>query len=98
MDNILDMILTADPSQLSQIKQAVKQREEILLQRTLNDLMKGSKVKFNNKTRPKYLVGLEAEVTKVNAKSVKVKIDDSESARRYGHGEIRVPFSLIEVA
>lgn len=96
--DVLDTILVADETQLNQIQQAVKQRKEIVLGRMVLGLNKGDKVRFNGKIRPKYLVGLEATVEKVNQKSVGVRLveDDKAAARRFGHGVIRCPISLIE--
>ena len=97
--DVLDTILVADEAQLSQIEQAVKQRKEIVLSRMVLDLKPKDIVRFNSKTRPKYLVGLEAEVTKVNQKTVGVKIVEGDvfKARRYGKSAFRCPISLIEV-
>jgi hypothetical protein len=94
--SILDAILVADETQLNQIEQAVKQRKEIVLSRMVLDLHKDDIVRFNNKIRPKYLAGLEARVEKINQKSVGVEVLDKTKARRFGHGIIRCPISLIE--
>jgi hypothetical protein len=96
--DVLDTILVADETQLNQIQQAVKQRKEIVMSRVISSLTKGDKVRFNDKIRPKYLVGLEATVEKINQKTVGVKVIDNDktAARKFGYGVVRCPISLIE--
>ena len=56
----------------------------------------GMKVRFNSKTRPTYLRGQTATITKVNQVRVKVKLDIPSG--RFGEGDIMVPTNLIEAA
>lgn len=85
---------------IAALKQALAARAEVL--RATNSavlratLTVGSKVRFVDSIRPKYLAGLEATVAKVNGKSVSVNIDNASSARRYGAGPVRCPLSLVE--
>lgn len=57
------------------------------------DIIVGDRVRLTAETRPRYMIGAEGVVTKVNGASFRVKLDDPTS--RFG-AEPRVPRSLIE--
>ena len=61
------------------------------------DFIIGSKVRLNNKCRPRYMVGATGVVIKVNEKSVGIKLDDGcdPRAKRFEGG--RCPKSLVEL-
>lgn len=59
----------------------------------------GQEVVFNDRTRPRYMIGLRGTVTKVNDATVKVELDHSSTlqAGRFGGGTgLRVPFGLVD--
>lgn len=94
-ENILDTILGGSfDNELDTITSAIKQRKTILANRLISSLDEGDRVKFNNTTRPRYLVGVEGTVKKINGKSVSIDLD-------MAHGRffknIRVPSSLVEL-
>jgi hypothetical protein len=94
---ILDSIIggTHD-SDLDAISDAVKQRRQILAARTVSALRPGDTVAFSDLIRPTYLIGREATVVRVNAKSVVVNCPDDPSYRRYCNAKsVRCPNSLI---
>lgn len=82
---------------LDTLSEAIKNRVTNLEQRQIATLKKGDTVRFNSKTRPKYLVGVEAVVIKVNKTTVTVDIPSRDTFERFG-GIVRVPASLLELA
>lgn len=83
--------------QLDQLDSAIRARRKIVEARKLDGLKPGDTVRFNNRTKPKYLIGLEAKVIRINKTRAVVKITDEFSAGRF-HGEVTVPPELLEVA
>lgn len=57
---------------------------------------KGISVWFNKSVSPKYMVGREAIVVKVNPKRVKVKLVEGEDTR-FGNRPINCPLSLLSL-
>jgi hypothetical protein len=61
---------------------------------TYDNFRVGEVIIFNSRTRPKYLVGELGTVTKVNMKTVMVKLKNPQG--RFGANEIRVPKTLVD--
>lgn len=83
---------------LDAISGAIKRRREIKNETKMLFINPGDIVRFNSQTRPKYLAGTEATVTKVNQKRIVVKINEDFKfkARKYGYGEFTTPISLVD--
>lgn len=75
------------------IYDAFKTRRGVAAQIAAASYKPGDRVRFTDAVRPKYLIGVEANVVKVNAKTVVVKMDSVQG--RFG-GETRCPAELIE--
>lgn len=82
---------------LESIHDAVRERRRVrvaaVAAEVTSDIRYGDRVRLTVETRPKYMIGAEGTVTKVNGASFRVKLDDPSS--RFG-AEPRVPRSLIE--
>lgn len=63
---------------------------------TIDIVRVGSRVKFNSKTRPTYLVGATATVKKVNRQRVKVQLDTPSG--RFGSKLINTPVTILNFA
>jgi hypothetical protein len=90
---------------LDALEQAVRQRRAAVkiaqaaaygAHATPGRLCLGATVRFNDRTRPAYLRGVEARVVKVNPKAVKVVLDRDQGRFKAGY-EIRVPKELVDV-
>lgn len=85
---------------LDYISELVRQRHRMLRDQAIDTFRRGVKVgeivRFTDEISPKYLRGLLATVEKVNQKTVLVRINEPDLARRYGSGPVRCPMSLIE--
>jgi hypothetical protein len=77
---------------LDQIGNSIKTRRDALAPK-IWDFSVGDRVRFNNKTGPKYLIGAVGTVTQVNR--VKVVVDLDERRRRF-FKNISVPLLMIE--
>lgn len=82
---------------LDGISRAVKDRRTVLDGVKIYTLKAGDVVRFNSKTRPKYLQGLKAEVVRVNKTRVVVRIVNADSrARKYAYEDFTTPIALID--
>ena len=81
---------------LSSISDFIKMRRQKLAAQFGNSLSSGDTVTFNSKTRPKYLIGKQAEVIRVNKTTATVK--PLEAAGRFSGEPIRCPLSLLDAA
>jgi len=73
---------------------AIQRRLDFNNSRLLLNIKPGDLVRFNEKTRPNYYIGLKAEVLKVNRKTVKVMMIDSRGRILEGM-EVNTPVSTI---
>lgn len=81
---------------LSTVAQAVRDRQDEIALEGARRLTVGDTVTFTAPISPKYLIGQEARVTKVNRKSVVVDVPDEPSYRRFrGATGVRCPISCI---
>ena len=94
MDPILDDLIEACRQRKATAKVEQATRYGVLVP---GKLCVGAKVKINSRCSTRYLVGLTGTVTKVNQVKAKVVFDDAVAARRFGAGEISVPFGLLDV-
>ncbi len=96
IEDIETRILTGDlDDTLADVARAVETRRRMIAARTVGQLRVGDRIRFNDTTSPKYLIGVEAVVTKKLQKNVTVELD--EGVGRFPAGaEIRVPASLVE--
>lgn len=76
---------------------ALKERRKIrgALKKSL--INPGDTVVFTN-GRPKYLVGLEAEVVSVKQTRAVIRFKDPRRARKYGFGTVRAPLESLTPA
>ncbi len=97
-DELLDRVLGGEADDyLDELKDAVSDRKKIVAQRLVSGIKVGDRIRFNASTRPVYLQGVEATVTKKLQKNVQVELD--EAAGRYEAGSpITVPAVLVERA
>lgn len=79
---------------LNTINTAIRERQKLLATRALRTMREGDRVRFNDRTNPTYLRGLEATVVKVNKTTAVVTPDENRG--RFG-GQIRVPANLLEM-
>lgn len=79
---------------LDMIRQAMSDRAEMQKRDKFWTFKVGDTVKFNSKTRPKYLVGIEGKI--VEKRQTKVVVDIGDRHGRFGR-QINVPVSLIDV-
>ncbi len=83
---------------LEAIHDAVRERRRVRVATAAaeitGDIKVGDRVRLNSSCRPRYMIGAEGVVTKINGASFKVKLDDPTS--RFG-AEPRCPKSLIEL-
>lgn len=106
LQQALDLVLQELPKgtydrQLDLFQQAIISRRKVLTLSKGYQLVAGDIVAFNNKTKPRYLIGIQARVEKINQTTAYCRIVDSEldklpAEARFGGGRIRVPFSLID--
>lgn len=83
---------------MSDITENIKYRKEILAQKSKLKIRIGQKVRFSDEIRPKYLIGLEAEVKKINPKTIVVNVPNEPEYGKYaGSIRIRCPISLLTI-
>jgi hypothetical protein len=58
-------------------------------------MRKGDRVRFTSATKPRYLVGVEATVERVNQATISVLLDEA-AGKFSGNRSIRVPVTLLE--
>lgn len=100
LDNVIAGIADGHyDSQLDSLQEAIRVRREHKQRVTMIGMRPGSRVRFNSKTKPRYLVGVEGTVTKKNQKTVVVDLDSRVTSPqgRSWHRNIRVPVGLVEV-
>src|SRR6187551_2380587 len=98
-DKIISTIIDGNvDASLDGISAAIKSRRDAINSKKLFSIVPGDTVKINSLCRPRYLVGLQGEVTRVNQKTVSMRIreEDKFRARKYGYGEFRTPISLVD--
>ena len=79
------------PKTFDAIRQAMNHVEK----RSFYEISAGDIVQFNSRANPKYLYGLQAEVTKRNRKTYTIEM--LRGAGRFRKGEIvRAPMSIVE--
>lgn len=95
--DIVSAIISGDlDDDFDTIKQAIKMRGEHLAQARRLSLKPGDTVVFTN-LRPKYLIGLEAEVVKINPKKVVLKCPDKPEYGRFaGSSNVSCQPDMIE--
>lgn len=62
----------------------------------ISDFSVGQTVWFNKKVAPRYLIGVEALVVKVNRERVKVRIKNPSDAGRF-EGDVNCPISILSL-
>jgi hypothetical protein len=94
-NEIIHSILDGDnDGEFDEIIQAIKVRRKSMDAGKVLGLRVGDRVRFNSRTRPQYLVGVEGEVVKKNQTSVTVKPD--EALGRFSGDPIRCPVGLVD--
>lgn len=94
---IVDDILSGKNDEaLDAITQAVRDRRNTLDTRKGAELAIGDQVVFNDRTSPKYMIGVTATVTRKKAKKVVVEIDEDQGRFRAG-SEITTSPALLDV-
>lgn len=94
---LLSIINGESDSELDAIAEAVRTRKHALASINVVSVSHGDTVRFSDRIRPKYLVGLTAEVVKRNPKSVVVNCpSDLRYGRFSGARNVRCPNDLIE--
>lgn len=78
---------------LDAIKTIIKSREEMLQNKLKRSLSVGNKVKFNSSTKPIYMRGMVATITKINRERIVVNMDNPVGRFR---NNVTVPISLVE--
>lgn len=82
--------------ELDMIMQAASARRKDIAAAKRFELKRGDTVKFSDHIRPRYLIGLEATVAKVNQKSVVVDCPDDPAYGRFaGVRGVRCALTLI---
>ncbi len=84
-------------AQLSAFSSEIRRRQELLTLQKGHSFRAGQKVVFNGKTRPRYLVGLQATILDVNQVTAWCALDEGPVGKFRGQ-KIHVPFSLIDAA
>ena len=79
---------------LSVISSALKDRRSAKSTKTINGLSVGTRVQFNDKVAPKYMIGKKGTVAKINRTRVKVTMDDKST--RFGACP-STPVSIIDI-
>ncbi len=84
---------------LDGLAHAIKMRRDEIAFSQAEGLRPGDEIAFKAPISPKYLIGLKAEVVKVNRKSVVVDIPADPAYRRFRGGQgVRCPISCVELA
>jgi hypothetical protein len=92
---IKDILSGKYDSELSQISEAIKARREHLNTISFFDFNVGDTVKFNNSTRPKYLVGCKAIIKEKKQKKIVVNIINPPMGSLFTNN-VRTSVSLVE--
>jgi len=79
---------------LDAISNAIALRRSQLSEQKKSSLCVGDIVRFNNKTKPRYMIGHKAKVTKINQKRVQVTMLNG-GVGRFG-STIITPLSIID--
>jgi hypothetical protein len=85
------VMLDAEESDLTWLENVIRQRRESAIW----TLTPGDRVRFNHKTRPKYLVGREAVVARINQTTTTVYLEQGMGKFPAG-AKFRVPNALLE--
>lgn len=93
-DVVVDITSGLHDENLDDLVAAIKQRRDVLASRVRRTLKVGDTVRFNDRTRPQYLIGETATVKHLRPKKVVVALDAGPTGR-FG-GEIVVPPALLE--
>lgn len=104
LTDLIETIVTgAADDQLSILDKAIKERKALLSQQKSAILKvtlgEGSRVRFTDNIRPKYLAGVGATIVKVNPKKVLLKVDERPTPFTKGDWfgrKLNCPLSLIE--
>lgn len=100
-DQIILALATGNhDADLEKIKGVLEQRRSLQKDKVLLDLASslkpGETVTFNNKTHPRYMIGLKAKVIKLNSTTCWVEMEDRSQAGRFGRSsKIKAPYSLL---
>lgn len=79
---------------LDRIRDAIRTREKALLSTKAFSFRVKDRVRFNDHARPKYLVGIEGVVEKVNQSSLVVRI--GKEGGRYANSAPRCPLAIVD--
>lgn len=91
-NDVITFIHTAGEADLRRIEAAVTRRR----QAQIRAFRPGQQIRLSAETRPAYLQGQTAMITRVNKTRVVLRLDNPEIGRRFAHGEFTCPVELIE--
>lgn len=84
-------------AQLDLLRSAISHRQQSVNYIKGHQLVGGDIVVFNERTKPRYLIGLRAKVLSVNQVTAYVEMLPGQDAGKFQRSrQIRVPFSLID--
>jgi len=95
--SVKDILSGTYDSQLNDIASAIKARREQLNTISFFDFKVGDTVKFNNLTRPQYLVGCKAVITSKKQKKIVVDLINPPAGSRFSKN-VSTSVSLVERA
>lgn len=93
--NIIKSILDGNQDEdFDRIIDVVHSRRSVVARSKVFEFSRGDRVRFNNGANPKYLIGVEGVVQKVNQTRVVVKIEGE--AGRFTGGSPSCPVDIID--
>jgi len=81
--------------ELEEMLDTIEQRQTVMALRRFKEIKVGDRVRYNDKCRPKRLIGAEGIVKEKRKTKILVLLDDPQG--RFGSAPVITPMSLVEV-